>query len=474
MNGQADIYRSKKDVLEKFVGGRLSTLFESGNMEVRVGDFKLDLALFFRWLLMFPSQAPKEAEAAVLAIGPFEKLERYVPKLMSYMEFLNSRYGFLTNGRELRVFGKATDRDVELLFQCTGDEFDLHIRELETLLEPPSEEEASPKDEKPEEQSLEPSGQPEEPPVTASESGDGKEDKETKGMKIIAVYHNKGGVGKTTIAVNLAAALRQRGLRVLLIDMDAQANATFATGLLKFQFEEDDDILPRYVYHLLASGDFDFIPEVVRKSGSFNTPEIDVIPSHVDLTNHQPKLIQMGASRTRLISKLEKVKDDYDFVIIDTPPARDLYAEISLTTADFLIIPSDLRPFANQGLNNVKLFIDEVNEYRRSIGRAVLTVLGVLPSKISTNAKYLQHTFPRQKQVVTAKYGLPLMESVIYERMPLAASLSRSASEGDADIPEPKSIFDFYSTDNTVSSRQAAENFKELANEVISRTGSLV
>lgn len=301
-----------------------------------------------------------------------------------------------------------------------------------------------------------------EPPVCAEQKGC---------MKIIAIYHNKGGVGKTTISVNLAAALRKKGCRVLLIDMDAQANATFAAGLVKFQFEEEDDIIQKYVYHLLGSGDFDFIPDVVRKSKSFNTPEIDIVPSHIDLTNHQHKLTQITASRSRMIMKLRRVRNDYDYAIIDTPPSRDLYAEIPLATADYLIIPSDLRPFANQGLNNVKHFVREVNEYRESIAREPLVVLGVLPSKIPTNAQYLKHSFPRQKAVIPERYGFPLMDSVIYERMPLAASLSRTRKENDMDIPDPKSIFEFCAMESAASAGQAAEDFELLADEILSKTG---
>ena len=123
-------------------------------------------------------------------------------------------------------------------------------------------------------------------------------------MKTIAIYHNKGGVGKTTTAVNLAAAFQNKGKRVLLIDIDAQANSTFATGLVKFQFEEDDDLKERNVLQLIKSGDFDFIPDIVRKSKGFNTPEIDVIPSHIDLIDEQYKLTQILQSRLRLDIKL--------------------------------------------------------------------------------------------------------------------------------------------------------------------------
>lgn len=215
-------------------------------------------------------------------------------------------------------------------------------------------------------------------------------------MKTIAIYHNKGGVGKTTTAVNLAAAFQNKGKRVLLIDIDSQANATFSTGLIKFQFEEDDDLVNSNVFQLLESGEFNFIPEIVRKSNGFNIPEIDVIPSHISLIDKQDRLTKLAASRFRLNTKLQQVEDDYDITIIDAPPSRDIYAEIALIAADYLIIPSDMKPFANQGLNNVKAFISEVNETRSNIGKAPLEVLGVLASKILTNNQYLKFVFPRQ------------------------------------------------------------------------------
>lgn len=193
-------------------------------------------------------------------------------------------------------------------------------------------------------------------------------------MKTIAIYHNKGGVGKTTTAVNLAAAFQNKGKRVLLIDIDAQANSTFATGLIKFQFEEEDDLKDKNVLQLISSSDFDFIPDILRKSKGFNTPEIDVVPSHIMLIDEQQKLTRFAASRLRLNTKLRLVEDDYDIAIIDAPPSRDLYAEIALIAADYLIVPSDMKPFANQGLTNVKNFIRETNETRSSIGKKPLNV----------------------------------------------------------------------------------------------------
>jgi cellulose biosynthesis protein BcsQ len=285
-------------------------------------------------------------------------------------------------------------------------------------------------------------------------------------MKTIAIYHNKGGVGKTTTAVNLAAAFQNKGKRVLLIDIDAQANSTFSTGLIKFQFEEDDDLVNRNVFQLLESGEFNFIPEIVRKSNGFNTPEIDVVPAHISLIDNQDRLTKLAASRFRLNTKLQKVEDDYDIVIIDAPPSRDIYAEIALIAADYLIIPSDMKPFANQGLTNVKYFISEVNETRTNIGKAPLQVLGVLASKILTNNQYLKFVFPRQKEAVTQRYGFPSLETVIYERVALSNCVNKTLPVGMIEIPDPKSIFEFDRDCDSV------KEFRNLSYEVMTKIGA--
>ena len=284
-------------------------------------------------------------------------------------------------------------------------------------------------------------------------------------MKTIAIYHNKGGVGKTTTAVNLAAALRNKGKRVLLIDIDTQANSTFATGLIKFQFEEEDDLREKNVSHLLSSGDFNSITDLVRRSKGFNTPEIDVIPSHIMLFEQQYILTRSSASKFRLNTKLQKVKDDYDIVIIDAPPSRDLYAEIALIAADYLIIPSDLKPFANQGLGNVKKFISEINETRSIIGKENLEVLGVLPSKVLTNARYLEFVFPRQRETVLHRYGFPVLDTLIYERVALSNCVNQSLPLGNLEIPDPKSIFEFDKRSDS------AKEFENLALEVLNKIG---
>lgn len=284
-------------------------------------------------------------------------------------------------------------------------------------------------------------------------------------MKTIAVYHNKGGVGKTTTAVNLAAAFRNKGKRVLLVDIDAQANSTFAAGLIKFQFEEDDDLKDKNVFHLLSSGDYDFVPDIVRTSNGFNSLEIDIIPSHIMLIDEQQKLNRFAASRFRLDTKLQKVEEDYDITIIDAPPSRDIYAEIALIAADYLIIPSDMKPFSNQGLKNVIEFMKETNETRGSIRKDPLELIGVLPSKISTNSKYKEFVFPRQKDTVMQNYGLSVTDTVVHERAVLSNCVNNTLAMGNLEIPDPKSIFEFSPNSDSVA------EFRNLSSEVAKKIG---
>jgi len=281
-------------------------------------------------------------------------------------------------------------------------------------------------------------------------------------MKTIAVYHNKGGVGKTTTVVNLAAAFSKMGKRVLVIDLDSQANTTYATGLVKFEDELFDDIKDKNVLQVLTSEELFSIQDVIRKS-SFTQPEIDVLPAHIDLMNAELELISVESCRLMLRTKLEDVEDDYDIVIIDTPPSLNLYARIALITADYLLIPSDLKPFANQGLNNVKSFVKNNNTYRRQLRLGEIKILGVLPTKISTNSKFIEYTLTRRIEIIQERYNLPIFDTVIYDREDLAKCLEQNQVIGVMDIPDPHSIFE-YKPDS-----KAANEFQLLAEEVLSK-----
>lgn len=433
---------------------------DTWHQEVAVGSIRLDFLAFAAQVIPFVLDANSPLSVVMEAKHPKQNLNNHIHRLRHYLTKLNVRYGLLTNGKELRIY-QEDQNDIKLIFACHGREITFKIDEIKSLIGKDTFKEQINQTE-----TLEPVEILVDPKINISSVSPVKKD---CAMKTIAIYHNKGGVGKTTVSVNLAAALSHKGKKVLLIDIDSQANSTFAAGLVKFQFDEDDDLREKNVYHLLDSGDYNFISDIVRKSEYFNNPEIDVIPSHITLIEKVDKLSRIMATQGRLIAKIKKVESDYDFVIIDTPPSRDYYAQVALMTADYLIIPSDLKPFANQGLPTVVNFVKDINDARQDRGKAPLDLMGVLASKISTNNKFVQHTFPKQREVISKRYNLPLMDSVIYDRTALSESMNQVLMVGDLEYPDPKSILKY--AEMKTSAQQSAQEFIELANEVLRYVG---
>jgi len=285
-------------------------------------------------------------------------------------------------------------------------------------------------------------------------------------MKTIAIYHNKGGVGKTTIAINLAAALSRQCFSVLVIDLDGQANTTYAAGLVGYDDIADDEIIDAYIFHVLTEELT--IDEVIRESQHRNY-NFDVIPSHIKLTTYEIGLNQWIHNATgnlfRLDQQLTSVEHKYDVVIIDAPPALNIFARVALVTANYLIIPSDLKPFSNRGLLNVIDFIETevIPRQQQLIDKDDLEILGVLPSKLNTNNQFITHTLPRMLSIVEERYDLPLFNSQIFERREISAATEKIILTEHHIIPDPQSIFSYK------PNSQAATEFENLANEVIQR-----
>ena len=171
--------------------------------------------------------------------------------------------------------------------------------------------------------------------------------------RIIAVANQKGGVGKTTTSINLAACLAEKGKKVLAVDMDPQGNLTSGLGV-------DKDSVEKSIYELII-GEVD-IKEVINKEVLEN---LDIIPTSIDLSAAEIELIGVDEKEYILRNAIDQVKDQYDFVIIDCPPSLSMLTINAMTTADSVIVPIQCEYYALEGLSQlihtVELVKDRLN-----------------------------------------------------------------------------------------------------------------
>jgi chromosome partitioning protein len=158
--------------------------------------------------------------------------------------------------------------------------------------------------------------------------------------RIFVVANQKGGVGKTSIAVNLSASLAHYGRRVLLIDLDPQGNATTGSGI-------DKNACEKTVYGVLL-GEYSLVEAVRACEGHY-----DVVPSNRELAGAEVELIALERREFRLRDALAEAARDYDFVVIDCPPALNMLTVNGFTAADAVIIPMQCEYYALEGLSDL-------------------------------------------------------------------------------------------------------------------------
>lgn len=190
-------------------------------------------------------------------------------------------------------------------------------------------------------------------------------------LVIISVFNQKGGCGKSTTAINLAAYLAKHGKKTLLIDMDSQANSTVGVGI-------DDEKLTSSIYDLLNNQEFkkENILKVIKET---EYPKLHIIPSDINLANAEITLSSIMSRETVLKRILESIDGLYQYVIIDCPPSLGLLSVNSLVASNYLIIPVDPSFFSMKGIKNL---ISSFNGIKINLNPS-LEILGVLITKFN-------------------------------------------------------------------------------------------
>ena len=227
--------------------------------------------------------------------------------------------------------------------------------------------------------------------------------------RTIAIANQKGGVGKTTTAINLSACLAEKGKKVLAVDMDPQGNMTSGLGV-------DKDSVENTIYNLII-GEAK-MEEVLIKNVLEN---LDIIPTNIDLSGAEIELLDVEEKEYIVRNEINKIKDNYDFIFIDCPPSLSMLTINAMTTADSVLVPIQCEYYALEGLSQlihtVKLVRDRLNP-KLTIEGVVFTMYDArtnLSLQVVENVKdNLEQTIyktiiPRNIRLAEApSYGIPI------------------------------------------------------------------
>lgn len=226
--------------------------------------------------------------------------------------------------------------------------------------------------------------------------------------KIIAIANQKGGVGKTTTSVNLSACLAQAGKRTLLIDIDPQGNATSGLGANKQ--------VNKSVYDVIINNE-----DIEETLQATDLPKLEVCPSNINLAGAEVELVSVISRETRLKNAIDKIKDNYDYILMDCPPSLGLITLNAFTAADSVLVPIQCEYYALEGLGQLMSTIDLVQKHLNKdldIEGVVLTMYDprtnlsmqvVQEVKRYFNKKVYSTIIPRNVRLSEApSHGLPI------------------------------------------------------------------